>query len=116
MSIIEKMMLFFHERWKYLLLLYMVGYGISLAQTGAPTWQYWIPLKSNAVLIGWGGGNVVYLVAQERKKRGGGRIPIYFHYYNGMKYGVSGLFLMGLYSVVVFFLGSFLFFDPYPFL
>ncbi|WP_346354096.1 hypothetical protein [Azotosporobacter soli] len=115
MIILEKVALFFRERWKHLLVFYMVGYVISVAQTGVPSWQYWIPLKNNAVAIGWGMGNGSYLVAQERKKRGGGRSPIYFHYYNGIKYGISMILLTGIYALLISIVGVVFNFDSKPF-
>ncbi|WP_346354095.1 hypothetical protein [Azotosporobacter soli] len=61
------------ERWKYLLVFYMVGYVISVAQSGTPTWQYWIPLKVNAVALGLGVGNGVYGSKKSAKKEGEGK-------------------------------------------
>ncbi|WP_346354092.1 hypothetical protein [Azotosporobacter soli] len=115
MFIFEKIVLFFLERWKYLLVFYMVGYGISLAQTGAPTWQYWIPLKTNAVAIGWGMGNGVYEVISEKKKRGGGKIPMHLHYYGGVKYGISMILLTGIYALLISIAGVVFNFDSKPF-
>ncbi|WP_346354098.1 hypothetical protein [Azotosporobacter soli] len=115
MFIIEKMLLVFLERWKYMLVFYMFGYVISVAQSGTPTWQYWIPLKNNAVGLGWGGGNIVYAVAKERKKKGGGEIPIYFHYYNGIKYGFSAILLTGIYALLISIAGAVFNFDSKPF-
>ncbi|WP_346354094.1 hypothetical protein [Azotosporobacter soli] len=116
MFILEKMLLFFHERWKYLLVFYMVGYSISLAQTGIPTWQYWIPLKSNAVAIGWIVGNCLYKGVKDIEKRGASwNIPMHIHYYDGVKYGISGLVLTGLYALVRLIVGAVFEIDVTPF-
>jgi hypothetical protein len=115
MFIIEKMRMFFHERWKYLLLFYMVEYAISLAQTGVPSWQYWIPLKVNAVALGLGVGNGVYGSKKEREKRGGRRIPIYVHCYDSVKCTILALLLTGIYALLMSIAGAVFNFDAKPF-
>ncbi|KJB84778.1 hypothetical protein AZ66_28810 [Paenibacillus sp. E194] len=47
--------------------LYLIGYLISIAGTGIPTWSYLIPIKLVAVCLMLVGGNGVYYIAEEKQ-------------------------------------------------
>lgn len=116
MFIIEKIIILFQERWKYFLLWYMIGYFIAIMQGGVLNVYYLIPLKPFAIAFGWACGNVHYKVLEERKRNSGARLPMYMHFYHGVKYGIPALIFTIIYCVLIVFIGSVFKFDSTPFL
>jgi hypothetical protein len=116
MFVFEKIVLLFYERWKYFLGAYMLGYLISLAQTGVPRAVYLVPLKGLGILFGWAIGNAFYKQDQEMKKNGRGKIPIYLYSWNGIKYGSSAILLLLIYRMTIGIIGAIFQFDATPFL
>ena len=94
----------------------MVGYLISLMQSGVPNLCYLIPLKPFAILIGWGFGNGAYQIIREKKRREGARIPMYMNFYYGVKYGIPAMIMTLIYCFLIVIIGGIFKFDSTPFI
>jgi hypothetical protein len=105
MFIVEKIVTLLQERWKYLLGYYMLGYLISLMQSGVPNLYYLIPLKPYAIIFGLGVGNGLYKSSEERKKRKVAILPIYISLYHGVKYVIPAMIFTAIFYVILYFAG-----------
>lgn len=116
MFIMERLIVILRERWKYLLGYYMLGYFISLVQSGIPNLYYLIPLKPYAIVFGWGVGNGLYKSSEERKERKVARLPIYISVYHGVKYVIPAIIIMIIYCFLMVIIGGIFKFDSTPFI
>ncbi|MDF2612115.1 MAG: hypothetical protein K0R92_3589 [Lachnospiraceae bacterium] len=66
------------ERWKFYLVVYLLGYIISLIATGVPNIVYIIPVKLSALGLAILGGNAFYHASKG--------MPVYHFPIKGFKY------------------------------
>jgi hypothetical protein len=103
------------ERWKYLLIYYIIGYLISIMQSGVPNLYYLVPLKPFAIAMGWGVGNGTYQISKEMK-RTGVRAPMYRNFYYAAKYGIPAIIMTFIYCFLIVIIGGIFKFDSTPFI
>jgi len=95
----HKIIYFFQERWKYLLVSYVVFYIGSLINTGVPSLSYLIPIKMSAVGLGWMFGNGLYEYRDNIRTRKADRGK---SFYLGVKYGISAaVFIVPVYIATI---------------
>jgi len=111
----KKLITLLMERGKYFLGYYILGYLISLMQSGVPNLYYLIPLKPFAIAFGWGMGNADYKTSKEVKKMKVVRLPVYIYFYHVVRY-VPALILTGIYTLLISIIGFIFEFDIAPFI
>lgn len=86
-----KIIYFFQERWKYLLVSYVAFYLISLINTGVPSLSYLIPIKMSAFGLGWMLGNGLYECRDDMRT---GNIDRGKSFYLAVKYSISAVVII----------------------
>lgn len=83
------------QRWQHIASWYVVGYIISLCNTGIPSLYYLIPLKIVAIALGWVFGNGSYMLIGQKNA------DIWLCALLSIRYSISGaLFLiLSLYPI-----------------